>query len=504
MNNIKKNWGLILFFFLVAIIPLKADARTAESFKAHCSQNLQFNDFASITSIPPALNTPLTQADDGGWVAIYEIDTENENTSSEELLIEVAGSVNKNNAYATICINGLVLGVVPTYQISPTDTDSYFKIQYTLELKSGEESGVKAINPIVFSSNSDFASVNKVNDWNDADLAFIELEEVQADLIPSFSDDFEKIAGGYAYHEVYATYSPQDLAVKKKAFTMEAFDRITSFNYAIFPPLETLSGCNASSLANLSVEDIKCFPAKRQEEFKKYFLGLPEVIQRLFDFAADVEDEPASIDGSRELIVNYFNEKSGSLESAPTTGEWLSISEEDKKYRYFPIKSIEIDSDLSNGLESYYDMCDPSLPASEFNGCYSGIHGCNVNNNLDIIAEVGQSMVVGQGICSGENLPADTASLLSHVGINDPNDPKIVALANMNAEANKICREINDSGSISKLQAINASSVAITQYLADLDSRYEGFNACEKISAINTLSGLMDRTLEVLGRSSQN
>jgi len=41
----------------------------------------------------------------------------------------------------------------------------------------------------------------------------------------------------------------------------------------------------------------------------------------------------------------------------------------------------------------------------------------------------------------------------------------------------------------------------VTRYIADLDLRYEGFGACEKISAINTLSGIMKRTLEALGKT---
>lgn len=505
MLILKKHLGLIVFALFILGLPSLTNARDATNFKTHCSKDVQFNDFGTIASIPPILNTPLAESDNGGWVALYEI---LEDTAGS-LDLEFQGTVDSDEDYVTVCEGGSVVAIIPTYKQAETDTNRVFKLAYTLTFGVGGDVAID--NPSYYTSKDSKSSLNAVTNWNDVSRSFEELASLDPTSIVSKSNEFEALLGGVAYHEVYATYAPPSQPLQTEGFSLENFDNISTLNYAIFPPLETLSGCNASSLQQLNVEDVKCFSMERQVEFRKYFLGLPEVIQRLFDFASDVDDEPASVDGVRKLMVNYFNGQSvddDALTAAPATGEYLSISVSNNKYRYSPLFTGTLDDlEMENGLTSYHEECKAlsPYPSPAYDTCYKTDKNCKVTM-LDVVSEIGSAMIVNglDGTCAdGGFLPTlttDATALLTHVGVNDDTDPKVMALSDINERTNTLCTDINANVGITDLQALNASAIAMTQYLADLDARYEGFGACEKISAINTLSGMMDRTLEVLGR----
>jgi len=626
--NAKKTFGFLGIALAMGSFPSFASADDIIPFSRHCDKNIEINDFALVQSRPMAQNTPLSEADNGGWVAIYEVpevpstnpdsdrakaeeavkkaeedvkkadtdyraavaaaaanptdadlaaavattkgalDTaESALTTAESALatakadnpveidpipLTISGSVNHDRSFVSICEGNEIVAIIPTYFQNETDEDKKFSFSFDIgfQTKLEDDKIHETISAVLenprFQEGKDGdiieTSLDKCSvDINDSSTEYKKIILQDGSLNPEISDHVRCIApngdqllGGLAYHEVYASVEREDRVIDSTdgtgqqanrsttAFGIENYDRATTFNYAIFPPLEELSGCNGSSIAKLSVEDVRCLSMDRQVEFKRYFLGLPEVIQKLFDFDSGTEDEAADFASNpHPLLVNYFNETIPADEkesdSLPLDGEWLSISATNGKHRYMPSFSVlpEEDSALENGLISYYDEAEADCGPEEDGGScweedYRGENGCKVDQEsyfsevLGTGAAATANPTFPQG-CNGGVFPtleSDQAALLEHVGITDPNHPKVIAVSKMNATANEVCNDARDTaeGEFTMIQAVNAASVEINQFMADLDARYEGFGACEKIQAINTMSGMMDRMLGMLGR----
>lgn len=498
-----KKFILFAAFFVCLFLPTDASAREAEHFYNHCRKSAEFNAFASIDSIPSAKDSPLTQGDNGKWVALYEAQNEG------EVNLEVSGTVDDSVESVFLCEKEKIVAILPTYKTSESDNNASFKFAFKLAF---DGTTVTITEPSYYDAEG--ASVvargatdGCPTDLNSAERPFAEIES-GSPLLGCIGENVDSLLAGLTYHEIYATHKPYGDAVTGGGFSLTNFENIATFNYAIFPPLETLSACNASSIANLSVEDIKCFTSEQQIRFKRYFLGLPELIQKLFDIDAtanlaggEIAYVQGLVDAGREFLVNYFNEKD-TLSAAPSSGAWLDISANtESRYRYFKSFSSLEGADLSGGITSYYDeLCTDGTCPAEYH------EKCAIDPSLDLIAKIGtDSIALFPDGCGSNALPTDAAELLAHAGVSETNE-KIQELQEINTRANELCAEIQNirnPADITVLQAVNAAAVEITQYLADLDARYEGFGACEKISAVNTLSAIMDRTLTVLGETEE-
>lgn len=555
--NTKKVFGLLGMALSIGAFPSFSLANDVIPFSRHCDRSIELNDFALIQSRPIAQNTPLSESDNGGWVAIYEVPEDAVGDGSDDpIALNISGSVNHDQPLVSICENDQIVAVIPTYLENETDEDRKFSFFFDIGFETVTEAdGIhETLSAVIqntrFKEDQDGDLVETTLDVCSVDINDPSLEYKRillpeggenpevSDYVRCLSSNASHLLGGLAYHEVYSSIEREERTIDSTngsnqqnramtAFGIENYDRVTTFNYAIFPALEELSGCNGSSIAKLNVEDVRCLSMDRQVEFKRYFLGLPEVIQKLFDFDSGVDDEVAEFESEpHALLVNYFNENisTDDQDSAdlPLSGEWLSVSNTDGKHRY--MKSFTAlpaaDADLQNGLISYYDTTESECGIEEDNAScwsekYRDEYGCTVDQEAyfsELIDASGPGALSNPAFPQGCNggvfptLASDQSALLEHVGITDTGHPKVVAISQMNEKANEVCNDVRDTaaGEFKMIQAVNAAGVEITQFMADLDARYEGFGACEKIQAINTMSGMMDRMLGMLGRESND
>ena len=193
------------------------------------------------------------------------------------------------------------------------------------------------------------------------------------------------------------------------------------------------------------------------------------------------------------------------------------------------------------GLISYYDDYLKSNNGCDDNGdmkasCKSGFQTatqCSVSDvTQSLLSDIGTTPGTGTAIalfpngCASKEISTDAQALGKFVSLGQ-SDPKIQELVKVNEETQCAClkvkmdlgvplssdeqaakdalsqngkclKDFSTSSAVPIIQSLNAATVAITQNVGYNMAAFEGFNACQKIQALRTLSQIIDASLQVV------
>lgn len=326
-----------------------------------------------------------------------------------------------------------------------------------------------------------------------------------------------KELGTYDYHQLYARYKKDPNPESK--WQWDAIDVILppewyTYNYAIFMPqtLDRVAWCSVSTIWDLTVSDMKCFPLSRQLEFKFYFLRLPQDIQVLFDddrreaFDWNLNPMPKSWN---EFLANYFtNQKTDWPLLKDSKNKYLSPTKCQnsdnicykkmpdsnklaKIWTYQKLLESELYNKFSDWLESYYQIDQETWKFKDENTYKS--HCWNWEFKKASLVD-----------CSWDpDWVKDSEQIRSYAEWADPTSINKIfdakKIENLDKSLDKFCSNLGDWKVLSQdVMMVNAALIESNKKLADLSSRYEKFDACKKIMAIETLRNMTSRAHKML------